>query len=228
MRGFLRLIFQLIIAALIIFVLTGLWIICDGLSDLGEHADVALVCAPGNQQENKSLMETRLNRAIELYNDNEFPCMVVSGVTERGHSDEAATMARYLETHGIPAKGIIEDHRGDNTQDTARNLAEIMKQRHFHSVMIVTDYFHITRTKLALRHEGISDIQKAHVGKLQQTDAFPIAREVVAFYVYLGRFYLLPEAEKAREEAKVGEEKIKTEAEKAKEKVDKSLNSMAK
>ena len=219
MRRLFRWIFQLLALVLIVFVLTAAWLICDGLNDMGDHADVALVCAPGDQQDNKALMETRLDRVVQLYNDEKFPAIVVSGAGSR--SDEAGTMGRYLKAHGVPAEAVIEDRRGDSTQDTARNLAEIMKLRHLHSVMIVTDYYHITRTKLALRHEGIAEIQNAHVGKLQKTDALPIAREIVAFYDYTFRYYLLPEAEKAKGRGQGrGRQRVKVEAEKAKEKVD--------
>ena len=103
-----------------------------------------------------------------------------------------------------------------------------MKSHRFQSVMVVTDYYHMTRTKLALLHEGITEIGKAHVGKLRKEDAWKIGREVVALYDYIGKIYLLPAAKKVKKEALVGVDKAKADAEKTKEKVDKSLDSMAK
>jgi hypothetical protein len=60
---------------------------------------------------------------------------------------------------------------------------------------------------------------------VQKDDGYMLAREVIALYYYLGRFYLVPEAEKAQEEAKADGQKIKQEAQvdgdKAKDEADK-------
>jgi vancomycin permeability regulator SanA len=226
MRRLFNLIFQLVAAAIFIFLCMAAWIVFDGLNDVGEKADVALVT--GHDQSAPGGSDPRLDRAIKLYNDGEFPYIVVSGSTRRYTYDEPAAMAAYLESHGISSGVIIEDRRGENTQETARDMAGIMKSRQFQSVMVVTDYYHMTRMKLALSHEGIADIEKAHVGTLRKEDAFKIGREVVALYDYIGRIYLLPAAEKAKEEAQVGLDNAKTDAEKAKEKVDKGLDSLPK
>jgi vancomycin permeability regulator SanA len=227
MRRLFNVIFQLIVAGLVIFLLTAVWIVFDGLNDLGEKSDVALVTGRSEAREGAA-EQPRLDRAIKLYNAGEFPFIIVSGATSRSTYDEPAAMAKYLESHGIPSNAIIENHRAESTQDTARHVAEIMKSHEFESIMVVSDYYDITGTKLALTHEGVAEIQKAHVGKLQKEDAWKIGREVVSLYNYIGRVFLLPAAEKVKEEAKVGADKAKADAEQAKKKVDKSLDSMAK
>jgi hypothetical protein len=103
-----------------------------------------------------------------------------------------------------------------------------MKAHDLNSVMVVTDYYHVTRTKMALMHDGVISIQKAHVGKLSEDDAWEIAREVVALYTYVGRVYVLPVVEKVTQEAKVGVDKAKVDADEAKKKVDKGFDSMSK
>jgi uncharacterized SAM-binding protein YcdF (DUF218 family) len=238
MRRLFKLIFQLVAAALVIFLFTAVWIVFDGLTDQGGKADVALVTGHAELAEGKA-EQARLDRVIALYKDQEFPFIVVSGATGRSTiaingntgiftDDRPAKMAKYLESQGIPSSAIIEDQRGKNTQETAKNMAQIMKSHQFQSVMVVTDYYHVTRMKLALNHEGIAEIRKAHVGRLRKEDALKIGREVVALYVYVGKTYLLPAAEKVKKEAQVGVDKAKGDAEKAKEKVDKSIDNMAK
>jgi uncharacterized SAM-binding protein YcdF (DUF218 family) len=226
MGRFLKLIFKLLAVALLIFLLTVVWVVLDGQIDLGAKADVALVTGHGESSLGAS--EPRLDRAIQLYNDGEFPFIVVSMSMDLPAQDGSAAMAKYLESHGIPSNAIIEDHREKNTQDTARDMAEIMKSHRFHSVMVVTDYYKMTRMKLALHHDGVTEIEKAHVGNLQKQDAWEINREVVALYDYIGKFYLLPAAEKLKKEAQVGIDKFKANAEKAKEKVDKKFDSLSK
>ena len=227
MRRLFNLIFQLIAAALVIFLFTAVWIVFDGLNDLGEKADVALVTGHAEAPQGKG-EQPRLDRVVKLYNDGEFPFIVVSGATDRGAYDDPAAMTKYLESHGIDSNAIMQCRPGETTQDTAHNMAQIMKSHQFESVMVVTDYYHVTRTKLALSHEGVAEIQKAHVGKLRKEDAWRIGREVVALYEYVGKIYLLPAAEKVKKEAHVGVDKAKADAEQAKKKVDKSLDSMTK
>jgi uncharacterized SAM-binding protein YcdF (DUF218 family) len=227
MRRLFSLVFKLLVAALVIFLLTAVWIVLDGLSDAGQKADVALVTGYPESPRGHAA-EPRMDRVIQLYNDGEFPFIVVSGPTDPGGYDQPDAMAKYLESGGIPASAIIEENRGEDTQDAAHDMAGIMKSHQFQSVMLVTDYYRMTRARLALTHEGVADIQKVHVGKLRKEDAWKIGREVVALYDYIGKTYLLPAAEKAREEAQAGMDKAKTDVKKAKEKVDKSLDNMAK
>jgi len=227
MRRLFSLIFELVAAAIFFFLCTAALIIFDGLSDSGQKADVALVtghaeAVPGNAG------EPRMDLAVKLYNAGEFPFIIVSGSTGRGTYDDPAAMAKYLESQGIASNAIIEVRQGENTQETAREVAEIMKSHQLQSVMVVTDYYHETRTKLALTHEGIAEVEKAHVGQLQKEDALKIGREVVALYVYIGKIYLLPAAEKVKKEAQVGMDKAQTDAQQAKQKVDKGLNGLSK
>jgi len=226
MRRFFNVIFQLVLSALAIFLLTAVWIVFDGLTDLGEKADVALVTGGGSSPGNAE--QPRLDRVVKLYTDGEFPFIIVCGSGGGSAGDEPGAMAKYLEGQGIPENVIIEETRGKTTQETAREVAAIMKLHQFETVMIITDYYRVTRMKLALGHEGVAYIQKAHVGRLQKADAWKIGREVVALYNYLGKVYVLPEAEKVKEEAQVGADKAKADAQQAKQKVDKSLDNLAK
>ena len=230
LRRLFKLIFQLVALALVIFLLTAVWIVFDGLTDLGEKTDVGVVLGRSEHGQGASdpLAEARLDRAIKLYDDSQFPIIVVVGSGGGGAYDQPGAMASYLEDHGISSSVIIEARAGIDTLDTARQLAEIMKQRGFVSVMIVTDYYHVTRTKLALRHEGVSEIKQTHVGFLRKEDAAKIGREVVALYDYIGKLYLLPGAKKVEAEAEVGLEKAKVDAESAKKTVDQRIDSMAK
>jgi hypothetical protein len=215
-----RFVFKLFVGALVFFLLTAVGIVLDGLSDAGQKADVALVTGHAEVVQGKS--DPRLDRVVQLYNDGEFPAIIVSGSTT---SD---AMAEYLESRGIPSSAIIEAHPEETAQQTARNVAEIMKEHQFQSVMIVAEYYHMALTQLALMHEGVTGIQKAHVGKPDKADAWKIGLEVVAVYDYVGKIYLLPAAEKAREEAQAGIEKAKVDAANAKEKVNKSLDGLTK
>jgi vancomycin permeability regulator SanA len=225
-RGLFRLIFRLIPLAVLVSVGEAVWIVYDGLNDQGDHADAAVV--PGTAVRHGMpgpILRSRLDRAIELYRAGKFPLIIVSGATEVGGYDEASAMSNYLIEKQVPVTAIIQDKVGAHTSDTGRDVAAIMKARNLHSVMIVSQYYHITRMKLALKYAGIKDVEQAHVGVVQKEDAFMLAREVLALDDYLFKFYLLPAADKAKEEAQVEGEKVKVEAEKAKDQVQKKIDS---
>jgi vancomycin permeability regulator SanA len=225
---------SLAIFALVAGLCTAAWLVYDGLTDTGDRADIAVVPGMTVAQDGTPgpSLQTRLDGAIERYKQGHFPLIFVSGGSKPGGYDEADGMAKYLIAHEVPADAIVEDHHGDTTADTARNLARYMKRKDIHSAMIVTHYYHITRMKLALSEAGITDIGQSHVGALQKEDAGVLAREVAAFYYYLARYYLLPEAKDlekdVQEEAPKVQDELKQDADKAKQTVDDKLKSLPK
>jgi vancomycin permeability regulator SanA len=227
MRRLFSFIFQLIFLAVVILAATAVWMVFDGLNDQGEKADLALVAghqyvaADGENQ-------PKLDRIVTLYNQGAFPAVLVGGPVTSGFEDEPAKEREYLQAHGIPAGAISEDNHAINTAELAADTASSMHEHQQRSVMLVTDYYRMTRLKLALSHEGVKDIFNMHTGALVKEDAFAIGREVLAFYDYVGRTFLLPAAQKAKEEVKVGADKAKVEAEKAKDDVDKKIDNLKK
>jgi vancomycin permeability regulator SanA len=214
-RGLFRLIFRLITLAVLILIGTAVYMVYDGLNDrIDKPADCAVV--PGGavlrNGSPSPVLRERLDRTVELYQAGKFPLIIVSGATKLDGYDEPAAMSNYLVEHQVPVSAIVEDKNGAHTADTGEDVAGIMRERDLHSAMIVTNYYHITRTKLALQHAGIKDIEQAHVGVVQKEDAFMLAREVLAFYDYLFKFYLQPAAEKARIEAQAAAEKARQDA----------------
>jgi hypothetical protein len=84
-----------------------------------------------------------------------------------------------------------------------------MRARNLHSVMVVTSYYHIARTKMALRHEGVTNISQAHSGVVGKEDLFSIAREVADIYYHLFKNYLAPATKQAAAVAQVEAAKLK-------------------
>jgi vancomycin permeability regulator SanA len=227
MQRLFRIILQLVMAALLCFLILASLIIFDGLHDHGKQADVALVTGYPANGESKALQLPWLDHAAKLFQDGAFSYVIVSA-PDRWNGEDETAMARYLEAHGVPSNVILEGHRRTNTEAMARDAAGIMREHDFQSVIIITDYYHVTRTKLVLNHAGITQIGNSHVGTFQLADAWNIGREVVALYKYVAEVYVLPAANKVKEEAEVGVDKAKADAQKAKEKVDKSLDSLPK
>jgi uncharacterized SAM-binding protein YcdF (DUF218 family) len=185
---------RLIIAGLLfalVFAISGLLIVIDGLSDAIHTADVAIV--PGSKVEVSGVpsarLQARLDKTVELYKQGLFPNVIVSGGVGTEGFDEAAVMKTYLIEKGLPEDRIHVDSEGANTYLTAKNSYRMMKENGWQSALVVSQYFHISRTKLALRRFGVSQVFSAHANYFELRDIYSIAREVFGYGGYFFQSY---------------------------------------
>lgn len=166
-------------------------IVWDGLTDELGRADVAVVF--GNRVERDGTPSTRLrarlDRAIALYRGGWCRYILVSGGLGREGHNEALVMRRYLRDHGIPEQHILVDPEGINTYATARHTAQLLRERHLHGVIVVTQYFHISRARLALARFGVAPIYTARAAIVHWRDGYSLVREVFGWYFYALRSY---------------------------------------
>lgn len=160
-----------------------------GMTDDVGKADVALVL--GNQVNPDGSpsprLKARLDTAVEWYRQGYFPMILVSGATGREGVPEGTAMKRYLVASGIPESVVLVDDQGVDTQASANNTAALLKERGWTGVFVVTQYFHVPRTKLALTKLGISPVHHAHPRFFEARDLYSIAREIPAYGKYLLR-----------------------------------------
>lgn len=164
--------------------------IVDGLGDAGGVADVAVVLGNHVNEDGtpSRRLALRLDRALALYQAGEVPTIIVSGGQTPGHPHEAGVMKRYLVERGVPAAAVVEDRGGVNTFQTARFVAGYVREHELGSVVAVTHYYHLSRTKLALRRFGVPGVIGAHAAvELEAREPWSLLREVVGYYVYLVR-----------------------------------------
>lgn len=191
-----RSIFQTIaiwLALVIVFTTITLasFIAIDGLTDELEPVDVAVVMGTTVNPDGtpSPWLRTHLDRAVELYRQGYFAHIIVSGGTDPNGQNEAVGMRDYLVSKGIPTADIWLDQAGYNTYATAKNTSLIMQSNRWQSVMVVTQFYHVPRTKLALRRIGITPVYGAHARWITWQSAFWLLREVAAFPAYLLRGY---------------------------------------
>lgn len=169
------------------FTIHTVLLIIDGLNDELNKVDVAVVL--GNKVEingqPSERLQARLNKAVELYEDGYFNFIIVSGGIGKEGFDEAKVMGSYLIDKGIPEDKIIEDNNGYNSYMTAKNTKNIMDELDFNSVMVITQYYHVSRTKLAFKKLGIKNVYSAHAEIFEYRDIYSIIREFPAYYKYL-------------------------------------------
>ncbi|MEV8521393.1 YdcF family protein [Dyella marensis] len=152
-------------------------------------ADLALVLGntvgPGNRPLPR--LRIRLEAALALYRRGGCRMLMVSGGVEDDGRDEAAGMKQWLVEHGVPAEAIVEDRHGDNTRASARNARAWLDAHGQRSVVVVSQYFHLPRARLAIRQEGLVDAGGDYTQRLFVWDVYSSMREVLGYLAYGAR-----------------------------------------
>ncbi len=161
--------------------------IYDGLRDRPQPSDVLVVL--GNEVRAGGVLserlKARLDRAVELYDRGYAPFLLTSGGIDPRGNDEAVVMRDYLIGLGVPPEALLTDSDGWTTRHTAQNTAQLMKQRGWTRALVVTHYYHLARTRLALHQAGVEKVSTGGAISLEWREPYAIAREFVGYYVYL-------------------------------------------
>jgi uncharacterized SAM-binding protein YcdF (DUF218 family) len=93
-------------------------------------------------------------------------------------------MRQYLMSQGIPTETILLDPRGSDTMDTAEDTVALMNQYGWKRILVISQYFHLPRCKLAFRKAGIKHVLVSYARFFSWHDLWAITRELVAYPVY--------------------------------------------
>jgi len=160
-------------------------IIIDGLVDEPTKSEFAVIF--GNTvNEDGSLSErltARLEKGIDLYKNDMVEKVVVSGGLGKEGYYEATEMQKYLLLKGIPKQDILVDNAGNNTWLTAQNFKK--KYPDTASIIVVSQFYHIKRAKLAFYKSGYKKITGVHADYYELRDAYSLFREFFGYYKYL-------------------------------------------
>ncbi|RSK50394.1 YdcF family protein [Hymenobacter rigui] len=156
----------------------------DALTDQARPADCLVV--PGNTVNlDGSLsprLKARLDEALRLYRAGVSRHIFVSGgLGKEGHF-EGTAMRRYLLQQGVPGTAVYIDNQGSNTLATAQNFAQLAQAQHWKSAVVVSQFFHLSRTKLLLRQAGITRVSGSAAHYVEVRDGYALLREVPALY----------------------------------------------
>lgn len=175
------------VAAMALPVLCAGLIVLDGLTDEVRPSDVAVVLGSKVNPDGtpSPRLAARLDRALELYEAGVTRRILVSGGTGVEGVPEGTAMKRWLVAQGVPDAAVIVDDQGVDTSATARNAAALMQTHNLRSAIVVSQYFHIPRTKLAFAQEGIPGVGSAHPDYFELRDLYSVAREVPGYARYL-------------------------------------------
>ncbi len=168
-----------------------IFITIDGLSDTTRPASCILILGNTVNRDGSlsRRLQSRVDRGLELYRQKYAPKIIVSGGLGKEGYVEAREMKKYLVQKGVPPEDIITDEKAKTTNETMLNYLPIAKQHQFQSVIVVSQFFHITRSKSMLRDKGIQPVYAAHSYYVEIRDIYACLREFAAFYGYKFKYF---------------------------------------
>jgi vancomycin permeability regulator SanA len=169
------------------FLIHTTFIVIDGFRNYTEKADVAVVLGNTVNPDGSlsARLKSRVDKALEIYHKKQVSKILVSGGTGKEKQDEALIMKKYLTEAGVPESDIMTDSQGNTTWMTAHNYLNFQKKYGFRSAIVVSQYFHLSRTKLAFRKAGIKSVFSVHADYFEIRDMYSVLREFPGYYQYL-------------------------------------------
>jgi uncharacterized SAM-binding protein YcdF (DUF218 family) len=132
------------------------------------------------------VLAARLDHAIELYEKDLAPVIVVTGGNQPGDQfTEATASANYLIERGVPDEDVLREVSGTSSWQSLAAAANFLDDREITDVLLVSDPFHSLRIRAMATELGLD----AHSSPTKtspirgMTEARYMARETVAVAV---------------------------------------------
>jgi vancomycin permeability regulator SanA len=169
---------------LVWFLAHSAFITIDGMSDNGCSGDVAVVMGNKVNEDGSpsKRLKYRLTCGLNLYNMHRVKYIMVTGGLGKEGFYEGSKMRDFLLTNHVPDSAIIVDNMGDNTRKSVENFTKIAKRRRFQSAIVVSQFYHITRSKMLFKRYGFKNICGAAPQYFELRDFYSVFREFFAFY----------------------------------------------
>jgi uncharacterized SAM-binding protein YcdF (DUF218 family) len=126
--------------------------------DEAQPADVILVLGAAEYRGRPSpVLRARLDHALELYLRKLAPrVMTTGGAGGDPVFTEGGVGRSYLIGRGVPSEAVIVETEGESTVQSTAMAGEIMRRMGLHSVIVVSDGYHIFRVKKMLEFRGLN------------------------------------------------------------------------
>ena len=157
----------------------------DGLKDEKKQADLAVIL--GNKVNEDGTLSERLEKRLEcgliLYRNRRVNKILVSGGLGKEGFYEGEKMKDYLIKNGVPDSVIIVDNFGKNTIATVDNTLKLKDSLNFRSLIVVSQYFHLTRTKKFFKKRNFENVSSVSPKYFEFRDIYSLLREFGAYYI---------------------------------------------
>src|SRR5688572_724667 len=137
-----------------------------------------------------AVLEARLETALRAWDDGMAPLIIVTGGKMPGDAFTESEASRdYLVDQGVPEEAIVLENVGRDSEESLAGVAEIASERGLDDVLIVSDGFHLFRSKLIADDLGLDAAGLAAddspIEPWSSTELDFIIRETAAVIVYV-------------------------------------------
>lgn len=109
-------------------------------------------------------LESRLNRALEIYRAGFADYIILTGGIAKGDfTSESRVGKKYLQRKGVPENRILIEEKGLNTSESLVKAAAIIRKNNFETVLFVSHGYHIMRVKKIARGLKIENVYASPV-----------------------------------------------------------------
>lgn len=126
--------------------------------DEAQPADVILVLGAAEYRGRPSpVLKARLDHALDLYSRHLAPrIMTTGGAGGDPVYTEGGVGRTYLMGRGVPPEDTLVESEAESTLESTSMAGEIMRRMGLHSVIVVSDGYHIYRVKKMLAASGLN------------------------------------------------------------------------
>lgn len=116
------------------------------------------------------VFQARLDTAYELYRQGYAPTIIVTGGRLPGDQfTEAEAGKNYLVDRGVPADAILMENVSHNTAASFEGVRRILEPRGIESLLLVSDGFHLYRSKMLAEDAGFeASVYASENGPIRQ------------------------------------------------------------
>ena len=156
-RSYFRTAAAVVCVVLIAWVISMVMVERAGRRDEAQEADAIVVLGAAQYVGRPSpVLRARVDHAVSLWKRGLAPTLILTGGTGVGDTtSEAAVARKYAMSRGVPDRAIVVEIKGRTTSESMRAVARIMDDREQHSVILVSDPFHMLRLSILARRFGL-------------------------------------------------------------------------
>ena len=139
--------------------------------DETRHADAIVVFGAAEYAGRPSpVYRARLDHAYDLFVRGLAPLVITCGGAGADPTyNEGAVGRDYLRRRGIPDRFLIAETQSGDTSAQAERVANILRANRLHSVLAVSDAYHMFRIKRLLQDQGVEVYASPRPGSLPRT-----------------------------------------------------------
>ncbi len=185
MRSALVIAIAVVIAMIAYVVITFGTIWFAGNYDNGKSADAIVVMGAAQYDGQPSpLLESRLSKALSLWQDKRAPVIALTGGKRDGDRFTESEAGRtWLMNAGVPGDAILMESIGQSTWQSVEALAPVLKGASITRVLVVSSDWHIGRSASSLEDVGITVVGSLSPKSRDSWDFYEWTRETVGVSV---------------------------------------------